>query len=314
MGKATTYFKPLSSKMWSKTWVSDPFPAKCDLWKPAKGQFPFSWPKNDQNEAFLVKNYIKKFQAFKMCFLKAFKEARGLFSLFISSHTFSHFLTSDTFSHLSAKSYHAGPKPAIGAIWVRPHLLMQFRAKSYHVSPKHLGAIWVRPHPAKQFCGKSYHVFQTPFLQNVVQNLGFRPLSSKMWSKTWVSDPFPAKCDLWTFLVKNYMNFQGFKMCFLKAFKEARGLFSLFISSHTFSHFLTSDTFSHLSAKSYHAGPKPAIGAIWVRPHLLMQFRAKSYHVSPKHLGAIWVRPHPAKQFCGKSYHVFQTPFLQNVV
>ena len=235
-------------------------------------------------------------------------EARGLFSLFISSHTFSHFLTSDTFSHLSAKSYHAGPKPAIGAIWVRPH-------------------------PAKQFCGKSYHVFQTPFLQNVVQNLGFRPLSSKMWSKTWVSDPFPAKCDLWkpakgqfpfswpknhqneAFLVENYIkNFQGFKMCFLKAFKKARGLFSLFISSHTFSHFLTSDTFSHLSAKSYHAGPKPAIGAIWVRPHLLMQFRAKSYHVSPKHLGAIWVRPHPAKQFCGKRYHVFQTPFLQNVV
>ena len=110
-------------------------------------------------------------------------EARGLFSLVMSSHTFSRFLTSDTFSHLSAKSYHAGPKPAMGAIWVRPHLLMQFRAKSYHVSPKHLGAIW-RPHPAKQFCGKSYHVFQTPFLQNVVQNQGFKPLSSKMWSKT----------------------------------------------------------------------------------------------------------------------------------
>ena len=164
--------------MWSKTWVSDPFLKMWSL-EARKRAAPFSWPKNDQNEAFLVKNYIKNFQGFKMCFLKAFKKfwRQGAYS------SFSYLLTSDTFSHLSAKNSHAGPKPAIGAIWVRPHLLMQFRAKSYHVGPKRLGAIW-RPHPAKQFCGKSYHVFQTPFLQNVVQNQGFKPLSTKMCSKT----------------------------------------------------------------------------------------------------------------------------------
>ena len=156
----------------------------------------------------------------------------------------------------------------------------------------------------------------------MVQNLGFRPVSCKMWSlearKRAVPLQLAQKSSKWSFFSKElHKELSRLQNVLFESFQkvlEARGLFSLFISSHTFSHFLTSDTFSHLSAKSYHAGPKPAIGAIWVRPHLLMQFRAKSYHVSPKHLGAIWVRPHPAKQFCGKSYHVFQTPFLQNVV
>ena len=62
-------FRALSSKMWSL--------------EARKRAVPFSWPKNDENEAFLVKNYIKKFQGFKICFLKAFKKfwRRGLFSL-----------------------------------------------------------------------------------------------------------------------------------------------------------------------------------------------------------------------------------------
>ena len=32
-----------------------------------------------------------------------------------------------------------------------------------------------------------------PFFQNVVWKLGFRPLSSKMWFKTWISNPFSFK-------------------------------------------------------------------------------------------------------------------------
>ena len=115
-------FRPLSFKMWSKTWVSDPFlqkprfqtpffqnvvqnlgfrPLSSKMWslEARKRAVPFSWPQNDENEAFLAKNYIKKFQGFKICFLKAFKKfyRQGAYSLisylFTSSHML-HLLTS----------------------------------------------------------------------------------------------------------------------------------------------------------------------------------------------------------------------------
>ena len=126
-----------------------------------------------------------------------------------------------------------------------------FKAKAKQA----IGAIWVRPHPARQFCEKSCHVsdpfppkcnpkpqFQTPFLQNVVRNLGFRPVSSKKWSleacKTAVPFSWPKNDENEAFLVKNYTKkFQG-------AFKSFGGK-GLILSFHI-PHFLTSSHIWHL--------------------------------------------------------------------